>query len=356
MKVNLYSIKTEDIAQTNNLARCIAIFMVVSCHFVSASDSFKAFARYSSAGKLGVNIFIFYSGFLIYKKYGNTRFNLRKWSMKRMLRIYPIYWTGLLLTILIGSFFNGMHYDFVNVMINILGVPVILKQQVVSSGFEPVFWFISLILFCYTLFVFLHKKNILAVSVIITFLVSFLFFLSFYANWPQSTQILTALPMFFWGSWFYKFTNNRGYLNISFGKVLVLTGLTIGCTAICYKLPGLLQASSLTKHMLLVLGSIILNAGTIFLVLLFVYVSQFINKINWFNNGINMIASLSFAIYCLHEPLLVILRSLCGYNLLAAVIVYFIIVIILSYILETTLSFITAKVKSLNMTEIINNP
>lgn len=148
------SLTVRELLDANALARGLAIWTVVACHVPFAHAFWKPLWAFASAGKLAVSIFLFLSGLMLQVQVNRAggAFRLWPWMKKRFLRIYPVYWAGLALTLLCAWRFHGTVFGPGALAANVLGIPVWLGQQIVSSGYTAPFWFISLLLLCYALF------------------------------------------------------------------------------------------------------------------------------------------------------------------------------------------------------------
>ncbi|MHC4213034.1 MAG: acyltransferase family protein, partial [Planctomycetota bacterium] len=169
VKVNLHAIPVKDFLDAGNMARAVAIMLIILAHVKFADSFWMSYASVTSAGKLGVSIFVFYSGLLneFKAKTAGIHFCTRTWIKKRMLRIYPVYWIGLLLTIMVGVIVKLKYYGPLTILTNFTGIPLLVKQPIVSSGYARPFWFVSFILLCYLLFILLRnvkQKGYLAIG------------------------------------------------------------------------------------------------------------------------------------------------------------------------------------------------
>jgi peptidoglycan/LPS O-acetylase OafA/YrhL len=116
---------------TLDIFRSFGIALVVAAHIAqevrSPIGGFFGIPGFYwvSLGGVGVTIFLVLSGLSLELRYGRTKLNIKYFFVKRILRIYPVYWTCLILGISIyllnnyqskGSFlssWSGLHpYDF----------------------------------------------------------------------------------------------------------------------------------------------------------------------------------------------------------------------------------------------------
>ena len=159
MSASSYSISRADLLDANALARGLSIWTVVACHIALTHAFWKPVSMFASAGKLAVSIFLFLSGLLLQVQVNRTDgiLEVSTWLKKRFFRIYPVYWAGLALTLFCARIFCGRTYGAGTIAANVLGIPIWTRQIVVSCGYASPFWFISLLLFCYVLFLFVHR-------------------------------------------------------------------------------------------------------------------------------------------------------------------------------------------------------
>ena len=153
------SISFQDLLDSNGLARGLAILAVVMCHLPFAHAFWKPLGTFASAGKLAVSVFLFSSGLLLQYQSNRAGGAIRPlpWLKKRLWRIYPVYWVGVVLAVLGAWAFRGRTYDAGTLAANVLGIPLLVGKKAVSAGYTVPFWFISVLLLCYGLFLFVHR-------------------------------------------------------------------------------------------------------------------------------------------------------------------------------------------------------
>lgn len=107
--------------------RAVAALMIMVCHFFLYADSENSFflllKKISVFGQTGVSLFFVLSGFLISRILLNAKKEknyFRNFYVKRILRIFPLYYFFLLL------------YYF--------GLPTILSEQIYSFSEQKYFW------------------------------------------------------------------------------------------------------------------------------------------------------------------------------------------------------------------------
>lgn len=120
----------------------------------------------------GLSLFFFLSGYsLMIKKPEFNRFNdWKSYSIKRMTRIYPLYWLALSVTFIIQP---GTYSEFtvLQLLMNISGLQILFP--------DPIVWFVSAILLFYFLFPFFifFAKKIARPYTVSIFLVTLVIFI-----------------------------------------------------------------------------------------------------------------------------------------------------------------------------------
>lgn len=303
------SISASELLDSNALARGLAILAVVGCHIPYAHEFWKPLWVFASAGKLAVSIFLFSSGLLLQyqvNRAGGTM-QIGPWVRRRIARIYPLYWAGLALTLFCAWAFRGRIYGKWTVAANVLGIPMLLGQRVVSCGYTAPFWFVSLLLLCYALFLFTcrlrHKSLLVAGALLCSFA-------GLRVPGAMDAAVL-AFPSFFMGMALADGLQRRGgtpvdvrvhaavFLPLLVLLVFVFKGHNFfdldercapwldiaGCLGLTFvSWPALYLVAGLQK-MLARLAPRILRAAL-------------------------GVSGLAFAIYCIHEPLLLVLDRL----------------------------------------------
>ncbi len=162
------SISFQDLLDSNGLARGLAMLTVVACHLPFVHAFWKPLATFASAGKLAVSVFLFSSGFVLQVQSNRTGGALQAlpWLKRRLWRIYPVYWVGVALAVASAWAFRGKTYDVGTLAANVLGIPLLVGKKVVSAGYTVPFWFISVLLLCYGLFLFVHRVRRKAILVL----------------------------------------------------------------------------------------------------------------------------------------------------------------------------------------------
>ena len=172
---NNTAISTQELLDSNTLARGLAILAVIGCHIPFTHPYWKPLWVFASAGKLAVAVFLFSSGLLLHVSLNRAegRLQIGPWLKRRFWRIYPVYWMGLAFTLLCAWLWRGRTFDLITILANVTGIPMWLHQKVISCGYTAPFWFISLLLLCYGLFLLFHRVRrkgwLLAGALILSF-------------------------------------------------------------------------------------------------------------------------------------------------------------------------------------------
>lgn len=159
-----------------DLVRCVAICLLLMSHIGQTIGSplgiFFGIPHFYhvSFGGLAVTIFLILSGIVLELQYGNKNINTPKFLIKRILRIYPVYYLSLLFGIVVYSMKS--YYYTGNIISNFssLGVHDIILCITGAYAFVGEWggpfvdtsWFIALIITLYLFYPFLSikiKKN-----------------------------------------------------------------------------------------------------------------------------------------------------------------------------------------------------
>lgn len=326
-------IQIRDLLDSNALGRAIAIVLIVMAHVKYADPYWWALSPFTSAGKLGVSIFVFYSGLLhqFQLRKAGDNFSIRDWSAKRLLRIYPTYWVGLALTLAFGVLFHARNYALSTIMANIVGIHLLIKEQTI--GLAKSYWFISLILLCYLLFIVfrnVRRKGWLVIgSLVFSLLMIYLGNKGLLGDVHYHLPSL-ALPMFFWGMWLMDHLWKGGIIPGNQAIHWFLAIFLFAITALLFKSSHPAYISRTYWEMA---GLICLNLSTIYICLCITYCFQWLrSRSTMLLRFLSWMGGLSFAIYCLHEPFLFLLEKTTGLgHPIARFLFYFVLILIMSW-------------------------
>lgn len=186
------------------ILRAFAIILIVIFHSIMYLQiPYKNLIPWDFVAQLGLSLFFFISGFVLYYNYNdiNLKNDLKSFYYKRLVRIYPLYWFALIVTFswMIYSFkfisFPPNQYDSIlnltTLLVGFLGLQGLADG---NSGFnQSLFWFIGVILIYYILYPFIIRPK----NLINMFSVSLIFILLlYYLNIQLS--FIPGLFIFFW--------------------------------------------------------------------------------------------------------------------------------------------------------------
>lgn len=169
-----------------DIARCVAIVMLIMAHTAQVMGSplggffgIKGF-YYASIGGIAVTIFLIISGLAIGLQYGSKETKYYSFIIKRILRIYPVYYMSVFIGIIVLFFypdkFSAVISDFgvFDIFLCVTGFHSFAGQW--GGPFVATSWFIGLIMTIYLLYPPLKRsfKNSPHRTIIILFLISLL--------------------------------------------------------------------------------------------------------------------------------------------------------------------------------------
>lgn len=335
------SISTKELLDSNALARGLAIWIVVACHVPFAHAFWKPLWVFASAGKLAVSIFLFSSGLLLQYQVNRAggKLVLATWLKKRFVRIYPVYWAGLMLTLFCAAEFRGRTYGAGVLLANVLGIPLLLGKKIVSCGYSEPFWFISLLLLCYVLFLFTYRIRGKGVLVLIALAMSFI---ALGAGHFMEAAVL-AFPSFFTGMWMADRLMRRGEVPSHARRQVAMFFPLLAILALVYKGRALLRVDERYSIWFDLLGCACLTAIPIPSLYMVAILQKWLAK-----NGPRVlraalwISSLTFGVYCIHEPFLLVLARLTGAgHPWAGMIGYVLVTLFAAWILEVLMKPLT---------------
>ena len=301
----LSRVSFSEVLDANALARGLSIWTVVACHVGLAHAFWKPISTFASAGKLAVSIFLFLSGLLLQMQANRAdgRLAIGTWLKKRFFRIYPLYWTGVALTVLCAWVFHGRTFGAGVFAANFLGVEIWLCQNVVSSGYAVTLWFVSLLLLCYALFLparRVHRKE---------FLVLGAFALAFAALPARCVMqaVAFAFPAFFMGMAQADRLRRGGSAPCDARLHLALFLLLLGALAFIFKGPNFIRMDARWTLALDWLGCVGLTLIPWPALVLVAWLQKTLaRRAPAILRAALWLSGLSFAVYCIHEPLLVV--------------------------------------------------
>lgn len=163
------------------------ILLIILCHMsfflnfsiVESYPSLKADFWAPTLANIGLSMFIFASGYTLASRYKSleNREAINQYFKKRVIRIYPIWWIGLLLEFIIFEIFNlnpdpyTENFSVMGLLYLLTGVHGFFKADVEIGG-GHIDWFVGAILIYYIIYAIIAKYarddiEILIISLII---------------------------------------------------------------------------------------------------------------------------------------------------------------------------------------------
>ena len=137
-------------AHTNEL-KGVAILMVLFSHigyFLFSDHTFLY--PLSVAGGVGVNIFLFLSGYGLTRSEAKVHLGIMPFYAKRLGKIFLPMWFVLVATLLLDKYLIGLTYPSSTIIPNLLGF---FPNSDLYTAVNSPLWYFSLILFYYLLFI-----------------------------------------------------------------------------------------------------------------------------------------------------------------------------------------------------------
>jgi UDP-N-acetylglucosamine transferase subunit ALG13/peptidoglycan/LPS O-acetylase OafA/YrhL len=300
------------LAECNGTARAIAILLVVLAHMKYAGPFWTALGPFTSAGKLGVGIFVFYAGLLHRLRFiqRGDQWSASSWLRRRLAGVYPAYWGGLALSLIVGIGWRDQEFSVGALTSNLLGIAVVTQSQIVTAGYARPFWFISLILLCYLFFMGVRKTRRTGVVVVVAFGISALA-AGIGVWWLNAASeyflAVIAFPAFAMGMWVAD-ASERKPLTSKLWRDAVLFLLFLGVSAAVFKNRAISSGTAPARIGLIVLGTLAITPTVVYSVFLVRRLHHWLRQHTWRAfNAVALVGALSYYIYCVHEPLLVVL-------------------------------------------------
>lgn len=198
----------KDRFQELDVFRGLAAFAVMLFHFSARypqvyrpdADLGWSFAY----GHYGVQLFFMISGFVIFLTLSRCR-TASDFVMSRFSRLYPAYWTALLLTAVVGLLWPlpGQHYSFSQILIN----TTMLQSYLYVPSVDGVYWTLSYELGFYAVMLALYRFGV--VRHVHAVVAGWLLLATVNALWPlpfrlQLLMVLPYAPLFMAGLLFHE--------------------------------------------------------------------------------------------------------------------------------------------------------
>lgn len=342
----LPGVPLQEFVSSSQLGRFLAVSFVVVGHLPLVLEYFLPLKMISMA-KIGVGLFTFYSGFLLQYQYRQTEqphFVSAKWLLRRILRIFPMYWVALILCLIISNTSGGTPNGAYTLIVNFAGLQLFLGVPSIDAGFVDAYWYVSFILGCYVLFLLVKKaRHKGLITLVITACVA----CKYAVTSRTDVQFLAALalPTFLVGMWAADHTSrNRGF-RIRRSTLLAATVLLLGAAALARKFPTASLPTSLRGALYLTgfMSVILASLGMVGVVAYaHAYLKRHAGRLN--SAGLS-IGGISYEIYLLHLPCLWILVILGKHHPIGGLLVYCIVVLGASFVCHITLGKITRQLQ-----------
>lgn len=191
------------IREVDELKGC-AILMVLTYHIGGVFD-----VRNWLHGEVGVDVFLVLSGFTLARSSRDISWG--QFLKRRLLRIFPAYWVALALFLFLSAHFYGVYRTAPNIVLHVLGLHG-FASPAFFGDINDSFWFISLILLLYLVFLAVRKRldDVSSVLGIGLLLATFLVFVFLDLNHAGGVGHLSVrIPSFFIGLIAAQFLNSR---------------------------------------------------------------------------------------------------------------------------------------------------
>lgn len=305
--------------------KCIAILLVIFGHL--SADKIIQAAFLSHAGSQGVTLFLFLSGYGLTKSYLKKGIN-KKILFNRFSKILLPYSMITALWIIIDTFIYHKAYSKSTIILSIIGFDF-------NRSIDASMWYISFILLWYIFFNIIFKlptKNI--VKLILLLFVSYLFKYHPVYRYTHEVSYQWGLNAFTFplgvmaGLYLDNINKKLGskYINLAYGFTFLICLFTFMIS---------LGYISLGTH-IFAISNCAFAFTTIIIIL-------FINTMGYFSRALNFIGCISYELYLLEAALMwkyLFIRHLQAYNVWLFLIVYFPVVITLSYLLNKLMALI----------------
>lgn len=177
-----------------DLIRILAIGLIIFAHLMQTlGKEIGGFFGcpnfyFVSLGGVGVSFFLILSGMAMEAGYGKVQINYGKFLYKRVKRIYPVYWLGLLFALGLELLLEkDNNWSIGELILNFSGFQVFAGKDW-GEFIIPVTWFIGLIFVFYVIYPWLSKwmktsKNLIVIILLVVSVISRLFMAKHGQGW-----------------------------------------------------------------------------------------------------------------------------------------------------------------------------
>ncbi len=119
-----------------DLARFFAALSVVFYHYISRpeANAYQWFSPVTEFGYLGVPLFFMISGFVISASASNRK--AVEFAISRFVRLYPVYWMGVLFTVIVMLALDDFRFSLLEVLANL----TMLNDYIDIRDIDGVYW------------------------------------------------------------------------------------------------------------------------------------------------------------------------------------------------------------------------
>lgn len=220
--MNIASDVYRDITSNKLFFSGVAIVGILLSHLIGV-DQENLFWRVFYPGFVGVDIFLFYSGYGLCRSLENN--TLKMFYMRRLKRIYPMLVLFTLLSYLITSFLHHSHFTVYDVFCNLTTLNF---WGLGGFKFE---WYLSFIIYLYLLFPLLYRivQKLGFAFIIISFFLLYTFLFFYREGWFYQCAF-SRIPIFLLGILCYQHNTPETYKQglLVFLPALLVMGVFFG--------------------------------------------------------------------------------------------------------------------------------
>ncbi len=259
----------------------IAIILVVLAHALDVLGIVHTFR-----GAAGVDIFLIASGFTL--ALSSTGIKVSVFLKRRLMRLLPLYWLSLLIFTLLGFLYSD-GFTFTDIALHVFGLQAFAPYEYFGS-INPAFWFMSLIVSMYFVFLAVRKRindvlYMFSVGLFLTLIASFVY--SYFGNTPALQMFVPRIMSFFVG--------------MLAGGFFLSGGVEI-------KRTSLVLVAGILAYLVFIRGTFFANLQVALSIIAIWYVAREIMKYSyvtrWINPLFGALGLISYELFLFHQPLM----------------------------------------------------
>ncbi|WAC11351.1 acyltransferase family protein [Dyadobacter pollutisoli] len=194
--------------------RGISAFSVMLFHFTINANKQKLGWAFNS-GVTGVDIFFMISGFVVFLSISKIK-NWQDFVVKRFARLYPAFWSCLLITVSFVLLFEPENINAFSVLANATMVPSYFSVEDLDGSYwtlviELTFYFWILIIHIFKGINRIEYIGFFTIWAVIAFHEFTLFYPNSYLSVTQKVQLVNHFPLFYSGILFYNMKNKPNW-------------------------------------------------------------------------------------------------------------------------------------------------